>query len=960
MAGIERSSCAQRVPCPEQAGSPKSLGRPRQRRAPRRARLSVLLALGLSAACAKSPEQWRVELFHPDPFVRGMAAIALCEAGPEHAGPAVPVLLETLEGSKRVLHPAAQRALGRLGNQQAEQLVARLRNEHELPQESRALLLDSLTTVGPAAVPLIVRTLRDPGASNPLELGKVLARIGRPAVEPVAVLLRHGEERERVWAAWILGRIGEPARPVLGDLIDAADHGTARVMQAAIEALPRIEPEGHLVMPSLYRASSSDDALVRDVARRATARVLLRRTHELHPENRRPAIGAMLALGPQAWTVLIEAVDSGQHDAERTVATACVNAIGATIELAPKVREPARTTDAGASPPAESPLAGLGHDQPDARALAALSLARAGCASRLALPLLAVIAAQDPHQGVRLCAHWAIWSIVLDACGSDGNRSRGSGCAERDTMPLQPTMAAVGETVAPASLRDAPPPAAARLLRALWLVLACGVSSAGLALLLADRVPLAAVLGQGFVLLAAGYVLALSFEVIALARLARGRGPSPAIFGDLRTCLVVAALFWASFLALVPSFERLWFDLALGIGAGGLALAFLLERPLEVLPRRLRRGIDVALFSVCAAVLLSEVGLRVFAQLRPAQIFVRNAMEPSEVLRSNRLPAGAIPPRLPRQRAGTLRRSVRAQAPGRARIATIGDSFSLGVVAHSKHYTSVCERALGLPVDNFGVASVGVREYEQMLLEEVIPLTRDFVVISIFIGNDLPIAARGASYDGVRAWFDRDQVLLVLVPTRLAKIQAEKDRRGDQGVTDVQGTAASGGDLVAEADLQEIYPWLHKPELEVASMSEEAFLPIEVDRAVMACGDPIWWPDFQSALESIFAGARSTPVAVMLIPDEFQVEDALWEKVQTGSKATGLVRDRPQRLIVPWLASRGIPCLDLFPIFRAAPLHADGRHHLYHLHDTHWNADGNQLAGEALARFLAPLLQRRP
>lgn len=37
---------------------------------------------------------------------------------------------------------------------------------------------------------------------------------------------------------------------------------------------------------------------------------------------------------------------------------------------------------------------------------------------------------------------------------------------------------------------------------------------------------------------------------------------------------------------------------------------------------------------------------------------------------------------------------------------------------------------------------------------------------------------------------------------------------------------------------------------------------------------------------------------------------------------------------------------------RAAPPWEDGRRHVYHLRDTHWNARGNRIAGEELARFL--------
>jgi hypothetical protein len=67
-----------------------------------------------------------------------------------------------------------------------------------------------------------------------------------------------------------------------------------------------------------------------------------------------------------------------------------------------------------------------------------------------------------------------------------------------------------------------------------------------------------------------------------------------------------------------------------------------------------------------------------------------------------------------------------------------------------------------------------------------------------------------------------------------------------------------------------------------------------------------------------------------------------------------LERDLPQRVLAEWLSEQGIPYLDLLPILRAVPPLPDGRRHLYHLRDTHFNARGNDVAGRALAAFLMP------
>ena len=86
-----------------------------------------------------------------------------------------------------------------------------------------------------------------------------------------------------------------------------------------------------------------------------------------------------------------------------------------------------------------------------------------------------------------------------------------------------------------------------------------------------------------------------------------------------------------------------------------------------------------------------------------------------------------------------------------------------------------------------------------------------------------------------------------------------------------------------------------------------------------------------------------------------QVEDGLWERIQAADGAR-LERDRPQHLLGAWLQENGIPFLDLLDDLRAVSPDEEGRRHLYHLRDTHFNARGNLVAGQALARFCDSLI----
>ena len=161
-----------------------------------------------------------------------------------------------------------------------------------------------------------------------------------------------------------------------------------------------------------------------------------------------------------------------------------------------------------------------------------------------------------------------------------------------------------------------------------------------------------------------------------------------------------------------------------------------------------------------------------------------------------------------------------------------------------------------------------------------------------------------------------------------------------------------GGELTpAEAERE--MPWLLDPFQEIPALSEERFGYVEYVRS------EILRPESERAfastfdyLERIRETARPAPLACLLIPDESQVEDELWAQVRVAAGLSDADRDRPQRILSAWLESRKIDCIDLLPRLRASPFLRDGRRHVYHLRDTHFNALGNRIAGEALAELV--------
>jgi hypothetical protein len=94
-------------------------------------------------------------------------------------------------------------------------------------------------------------------------------------------------------------------------------------------------------------------------------------------------------------------------------------------------------------------------------------------------------------------------------------------------------------------------------------------------------------------------------------------------------------------------------------------------------------------------------------------------------------------------------------------------------------------------------------------------------------------------------------------------------------------------------------------------------------------------------------GAR---YAIVVHPDVLQVDDDLRRSVlaHSGEDPRSFDFELPQKSVLAYCARSHIPCLDLLPVFRgSSPPRA-----LYLLRDTHYNAEGNTLAAQALAEFL--------
>lgn len=421
--------------------------------------------------------------------------------------------------------------------------------------------------------------------------------------------------------------------------------------------------------------------------------------------------------------------------------------------------------------------------------------------------------------------------------------------------------------------------------------------------------------------------------------------------------LIAATASWAACLVWVQPYQRLWATLAVGIAAGAwAALVLALESPrLRRIPNWVLRGLG----ALCLFAFGLELGLAAWARAAPSPLFSRAADGPRAMVERFRCRPGSVRFGFPCNSRGFYDVETTVARADFPRVAAVGDSFLLGSVPHYYNWTSVCERVLRAEVLNFGVAGCGPSEYLQLALDEALPSRPAALVVALFVGNDLTCAdpEEGRHDAWARAWLERGNVWSWIVPQRMARRAAERRRQQDQA----RAPGAVPGEAMRQMDPNVVraqMPWLEDPLLEPESMSPAAYASLELRRALDICrGRPAGLDLAIRELQSLRRACAETFFAVVLVPDEFQVEEVLWDSI-TAQVDAPLERDLPQRLLARWLGEQGIPFLDLLPVLRAQPALADGRLHLYHLRDTHFNARGNRAAGEALAEFLRPHLSR--
>lgn len=277
-------------------------------------------------------------------------------------------------------------------------------------------------------------------------------------------------------------------------------------------------------------------------------------------------------------------------------------------------------------------------------------------------------------------------------------------------------------------------------------------------------------------------------------------------------------------------------------------------------------------------------------------------------------------------------------------MALLADSFGLGVVPYEHNFATIAERLLRqalvdrykrIEIHNYGLPAIGMQEYAHLLQTEVLDLNPACVALCVYVGNDISGSERRKTKRyKLQNWW------LWIVGSRILTVLREPDERMSLGkIGEPLPTEESGLDYV------------HDPTKERPSLSEETFLRIEgehLESLAQSNGAEERYQDFFHSLETIY-DLVGNKLVIVLIPDEFQVSDALYEKLIVNNKDLAeFDRRSPQQRVRAYGSEHNIPVLDLMPALREAE--KDGR--TYHLRDTHWNAHGNRIAGKQVADFL--------
>lgn len=92
------------------------------------------------------------------------------------------------------------------------------------------------------------------------------------------------------------------------------------------------------------------------------------------------------------------------------------------------------------------------------------------------------------------------------------------------------------------------------------------------------------------------------------------------------------------------------------------------------------------------------------------------------------------------------------------------------------------------------------------------------------------------------------------------------------------GETRTGSAVPTDDELEQQFPWLRNPLLEQGTFEPELYMGLALQSArTVGRRNQEMFARFFGELDALILAAGETPIAFVLIPDEVQVEDPLWE-----------------------------------------------------------------------------------
>lgn len=255
--------------------------------------------------------------------------------------------------------------------------------------------------------------------------------------------------------------------------------------------------------------------------------------------------------------------------------------------------------------------------------------------------------------------------------------------------------------------------------------------------------------------------------------------------------------------------------------------------------------------------------------------------------------------------------------PGTFRIAALGDHALLAGTASTNCLTALEQRLPDVELYHFGLPGAGPDDYAAQLAADVVRYAPDLVLTFVSVGDDV------AHADAAASAFDWREVRVLR--------QAARTRGSRAGL-------AGGCQGYVE------------PCPDYESFLTRAAVRFTVCRTPVSDEWETRWERTAAALRTVarHGRQRGLEVALVLVPAEFQVSPTLCETVRRrlGCEAHEVDLEFPQRRLTRLADEEQVAVVDLLPYFRAATESPFVRN------SSQWNAHGNQIAADALARWL--------